>query len=94
MISTARGALGPAVITMLMLETVMKTVMKTMMLMLMLETVMKMRSVFVWHVARWQWHVALRAPRSAMTQCARRRRGTAVRYTRTQRSAQAERAVR
>ena len=65
MISTARGALGPAVITMLMLETVMKTV-------------MKMRSVFVWHVARWQWHVALRAPRSAMTQCARRR---GYRYT-------------
>ena len=61
MISTARGALGPAVITMLMLE-----------------TVMKMRSVFVWHVARWQWHVALRAPRSAMTQCARRR---GYRYT-------------
>ena len=65
MISTARGALGPAVITMLMLETVMKTV-------------MKMRSVFVWHVASWQWHVALRAPRSAMTQCARRR---GYRYT-------------
>ena len=49
MISTARGALGPAVITMLMLETVMKTV-------------MKMRSVFVWHVARWQWHLRCARP--------------------------------
>ena len=60
MISTAREALGPTVITMRMLETVM-----------MMRTVCSCGMLLV-------GNGMLRAPRSAMTQCARRR---GYRYT-------------